>query len=402
MSIQNFIQKHNLSPEGIDDRSCLEQLLQEMDLGLAGKGRIPMIPSYLSFDIQPVLEEPCCVMDAGGTNLRLARAVFSRDGKCALEGFQKNPMPGTQGELSFEAFYDTLAALAKSTGATGRIGLCFSYNVLLDRHLDGILDSWCKEVQVPDAPGKPVGASLKRAIGGECNHISVLNDSVAALLGAHICDPEVTLGLILGTGINVCYCEQTSRVPKLPTDIRFDSVIISTEIGEFDGFPKNTFDEAVILASDEPHMAHAEKQCAGAYLGQSIQLAWQAAAQAGLIPEAFLGPVTLTEISDYLAETSTDLPDDPGAREIAVTMIHRAAKIAAILTAGAILKSCAAGSPCSMVIEGSQYWKLTGFGKGFDIELGKILEPYGIRVSVAKVENSCLLGAALAAYALPM
>lgn len=402
MPMQDFIEKHGLSPDAIHARYCLGQLLQEMDLGLAGKGKLPMIPSYLSLEIQPVSGEPCCVMDAGGTNLRIARAVFSPDGTCKLEDLQKTAMPGTIGELSFDDFYNTLAALAKSTGAPERIGLCFSYNVILDRHLDGILDSWCKEVQVPDAPGKPVGASLKQAIGEDCKHICVLNDSVAALLGAHICNPEVTLGLILGTGINICYCEPSSQIPKLPSDVQSDSVIISTEIGEFDGFPKSTFDEAVILASDEPAMAHAEKQCAGAYLGKLIQLAWQEAARTGLISEHFLRSVTLPEISSYLGKTNADFPDDPGATEIAATIVHRAAKIAAILTAGAILKSCGAGRQCALVIEGSQYWKLTGFAEWFNMELRKILAPYGIRVSVAKVENSCLLGAALAAFAKPM
>lgn len=402
MTIRDFIGKHNLSPDAIHANSCLEQLLREMELGLAGKGRIPMISSYLSFDIRPVFGEKCCVMDAGGTNLRIARASFSLDGVCRLGDIQKTAMPGSRGALSFDAFYDTLASLAKSTGAQERIGLCFSYNVILERNLDGILDSWCKEVQVPDAPGKPVGATLRQAIGADCRHICVLNDSVAALLGAHLCDPEVTLGLILGTGINICYCESTGKIPKLPPDIQSDSVIISTEIGEFDGFPKSTFDKAVIRGSDEPSMAHAEKQCAGAYLGKVIQLAWQEAARDGLIPEHFLRPVTLPQISSFLSKADPDLPADSGAVEIADTIIRRAAKIAAILTAGAILKSSRDRRRCAMIIEGSQYWKLTGFKKWFDMELAEILAPYGICVHVAKVENSCLLGAALAAYAKPM
>ena len=402
MRIRDFIETHNLSAHGIDPQSCLAQLLEEMALGLGGCGKLPMIPSYLPLDIQPSPEVPCCVMDAGGTNLRVARAVFSPEGTCRLEDIQKTAMPGTYGELSFDAFYNTLAAHARQTLAAERVGLCFSYNVILNRHLDGILDSWCKEVQVPDAPGKPVGASLQQAIGEDCRQICVLNDSVAALLGGRSHDPEVTLGLILGTGINICYCEQTRQIPKLPPDITSDSMIISTEIGEFDGFPKSTFDRAVIRDSDEPEMAHAEKQCAGAYLGQSIGLAWQAAARDGLIADAFLRPVTLPEISDYLGGASSSLPDDPGAVEIAVTMVHRAAKIAAILTAGAILKSGSAPRNCAMIIEGSQYWKLTGFAKWFDQELDAILAPYGIRISVTRVENSCLLGAALAAFASPM
>lgn len=402
MTIPAFIRTHGLAADGIPGAECLALLLREMELGLQGTGRLPMIPSYLSLDIRPAAAVPCCVIDAGGTNLRLARAEFTADGRCHLERIQKTAMPGTRSALSSEEFYSTLAGLAVATGAAERIGLCFSYTVALERDLDGILHAWCKEVQVPDALGKPVGASLLHATGGVCRHICVLNDSVAALLGAHSRDPEVTLGLILGTGINVCYSEQTGQISKLPVDMASESMIISTEVGEFDGFPKNAFEEAVIRSSDDPDIAPGEKQCAGAYLGDVISLAWQAAARAGLIDGTFLRSFTLPEISDYLGNTNPELPEDSGAVEIATAMIHRAAKIAAVLTAGPVLKSCPSGNTCTLVIEGSQYWKLTGFRECFDRELAALLAPQGIRISVVKSENSCLLGAALAAFAEPM
>ena len=402
MDMQTFLSRHKLDPGCIDGPACLKELLYQMDLGLAGEGNIPMIPSYLTLDTHPAVGEPCCVLDAGGTNLRVARAVFEEDGACAMSDYFKTAMPGTQGELTFDEFYGTLARYAVESGCPERIGLCFSYNVLQERNLDGILHSWCKEVRVPDAPGKPVGASLRRAIGQKCASVAVLNDSTAALLGAHSCDPTITLGLILGTGINICYEEQCCNIPKVERDLKKPSMIISTEIGEFDGFPKSTFDEAVIRSSAEPSMAHAEKQCAGAYLGDLISLAWQAAAEGDLIDKTFSEPVSLPQISDYLAGIPGELPRDLGAEVIARTMIRRAAKIAAVLTAGPVLKSCVPGSSCTLVIEGSQFRKLTGFGNGFLEELEGLLTPYGIDFAVAEVENSCLIGAAVAAFAQPM
>ena len=402
MDIQDFLRQHKLNPETIDGPTCLAHLLRQMDRGLAGEGNIPMIPSYLSLHTRPVSGEACCVLDAGGTNLRVAKAVFKEDGSCTLAGLKKNPMPGTQGELTFDEFYGALAERVRETGCPERVGLCFSYNVLQERNLDGILHSWCKEVRVPEAPGKPVGASLRRAIGEECKCVNVLNDSTAALLGAHGCDPEITLGLILGTGINICYSEHCCNIPKVPADLRQESMIISTEIGEFDGFPKSTFEELVIASSDEPAMAHAEKQCAGGYLGDVISLAWQAAARENLVDGIFANSVTLPQISDYLAAGSEGLPEDAGAKEIARTMIRRAAKIAAVLTAGAVLKSCEPGQNCGMVIEGSQFEKLTGFGAAFCGELEALLKPYRIDVHISKVENSCLIGAAVAAFAQPI
>lgn len=401
MNLQSFIEKYKIAPSFIDGPGCLEALLEQMAEGLAGRGNIPMIPSYLSLDIQPEAAVPCCVLDAGGTNLRIARAEFQPDGSCKLTGLTRVPMPGTQSQLSADAFYQELARYSRETGCPQKVGLCFSYNVLLDRTLDGILLGWCKEVRVPDAPGKAVGASLAQAIGPECTGVRVLNDSTAALLGAHSQNPQVTLGLILGTGINICYQEACSQIPKIPGDLAADAMIISTEIGEFDGFPKTAFDQAVIATSDEPELAHAEKQCAGAYLGQVISLAWQQAAEEGLLHAAFRVPATLPTISDYLAGKPVPLPTDSNATEIARILIHRAAKIAAVLTAGPILRSSPQGC-CTLVIEGSQFHRLTGFADSFRQELDVLLKPRQISWTITAAENSCLLGAALAAFAQPM
>lgn len=399
MDVREYIERYGLSPEGIDGEICLAALLDAMEQGLAGHGNIPMIPSYLSLDTRPQPGGSCCVLDAGGTNLRSARAEFDSRGNCRLGNITKVPMPGTGAELSCDAFYGALARHVRSSGCPERVGFCFSYNVSLERNLDGVLDAWCKEIRVPEAPGKYVGASLKAAVGPDCGSVTVLNDSTAALLGAHRRDPEITIALILGTGINVCYPEQCANIPKLPGDLKGDTMILSTEIGEFRGFPKHSFEEAVIAASAEPALAQAEKQCAGAYLGDILSLALEEARQLGLVTQAFPQAVTLPQISSYLAGLPTALPEDAAAKRIAAAVIHRAAKIAAILTAGAILRCCPENSSCAMVIEGSQYEKLTGFAEAFRSELANLLEPRHITCRIRKTENSCLLGAAIAAFA---
>lgn len=402
MDISRFIEYYQISPDRLDGPELLTLLIRQMELGLNGVGKIPMIPSYLPLQIQPFTGEPCCVMDAGGTNLRYAKAVFRADGKCVLSGLTKTAMPGTQGELSAEDFYMSLGSFANKTGHPERIGLCFSYNVLIRRDLDGVLHSWCKEVRVRDAPGKAVGGSLRQAIGPDCKRITVLNDSTAALLGAHSMDPDITVGLILGTGINVCYPEPCCNISKVPQNLNKEAMIISTEIGEFDAFPKTAFDTAVISASDEPSMAHAEKQCAGAYLGDLICHAWKEALKFGLVDAAFGRTISLPQISAYLAGTDSSLPQDENARIIARTMIHRSAKIAAILTAGPVLRCSKPGSNCTIAIEGSQFHKLAFFGDYFIRELTELLIPKDIRFSIKTMENSCLIGAALAAFAEPM
>lgn len=389
MTIQELMLRHGAAPEQIDAQGCLADLLAQMDLGLAGRGRIPMLPSYLGTDIEVPEGAVCCVADAGGTNLRTARAVYD-NGHWYLEGLEKTAMPGTEEELSFGEFYGALAKPMLKLGGAERVGLCFSYNVSLERELDGKLDFWCKEVRVPEAVGRPVGASLKAALGKSCRCVHVLNDSVAAMLGA----PDVQVGVILGTGVNVCYLEQCARIPKVSGDLKSESMIVSTEVGEFDGFPKSDFEAEVIAASDAPDAAPAEKQCSGGYLGDVIAAAWRAAVDAGLMnscPAADLGSV-----SRLLEEQ----PESPAAR-IAATAVRRAAKIAAVLCAGPILRIHGA-SPVRVAVEGSQYWRLTGFRESFHRELDALLSPRHLTCEIVRAENACLIGAARAAFAEPM
>ena len=377
MDTKAFIEKYALNPQEIDGAQCLQTLLEEMELGLSGEGVIPMIPSYLPLSVQPVPGSRCCIMDAGGTNLRCASGEFDQEGNCRMDNLYKTAMPGTKGELTFSEFYGQLAKFVQGSGCTEQVGLCFSFNVLLERNLDGILHSWCKEVRVPQAVGKAVGASLQDALGPKCKSVRVLNDSTAALLGAHHVDPGIRVGLILGTGVNVCYPESCAAIPKVEKDLRSDNMIICTEIGEFRGIPKTEFDLQVIAASDEPEMAHAEKQCSGAYLGDLISAAWQAAAKEGILEDSFRKVYPLPQISDYLSGIETSIPETEEAKTIARVMIHRAAKVAAILTAGPALRSCQSGEVCTIVIEGSQYSRLTGFGVCFRQELEALLQPHG-------------------------
>lgn len=389
MHLHNWMRTHAAAPEQIDAPACLARLMEQMEAGLCGQGRIPMLPSYLSTRIFVPEGASCCVMDAGGTNLRTAQAVFL-DGRWQLRELQKQAMPGTAGALSFAEFYGALARSLHRLGQPERVGLCFSYNVSLDRTLDGTLDFWCKEVRVPEAVGKPVGASLRAALGGDCRAVHVLNDSVAAMLGAG----DVQVGVILGTGVNVCCLERCANIPKVPADLRSDTMILSTEVGEFDGLPRSPFEDAVIAASDAPDSAIAEKQCSGGYLGDVIANIWRTAHEEGLLencPASDLGSV-----SRLLEEE----PQAPAAR-LAAIAVHRAAKIAAVLCAGAIVRTARDTARVRVAMEGSQYCHLTGFREAFHRELDQLLPP-SVSCQIVRVENACLIGAARAAFAKPM
>lgn len=394
--IYEFLSRHGALPEQIQGPNAVDDLILAMEEGLGGRGNIPMLPAFLSPQIAAPREESCCVVDAGGTNLRIAPARFDAEGRCHVGAFRKQPMPGSLGRISGEAFFNGLAQAVKESGETERIGFCFSYNVDMDPDLDGRLIAWCKEIDVPDVVGVHVGAALREALGEKCR-VHVLNDSVAAMLGA--VEP-VKVGIILGTGVNVCYPEPCGNITKLEKKYK-GSMIISTEVGEFSGIGASTFEEAAIASTDDPTLARAEKQCAGGYLGDTICHCWRQAAKEGLLSEAFLeAGWSLAEISGFLAGEKVSVPEDKTAKELASVLIQRAAKIAAVLCAGPILRCSEPGEEIPAAVEGSQYWLLTGFREAFHRALEELIPDRKVRI--VKTENACLRGAALAAFAEPM
>jgi len=366
-----------------------------------------MIPSYLRADLHPAANSSCAVVDAGGTHLRTARAVFDADGRCTLTERKKRPMPGLGTELPHRELY---ARIAETVPACDLVGFCFSYNVQMERSLDGKLESWSKEMRSADSIGKYVGKSLADAMTVPPKQVVVLDDTTAAYLGglqqARAQGYGTVLGLVLGTGLNICYAERCSRMEKLPEELRSGTMLINTEVGEFDGFPLGRFDREIIEATDDPHLAHAEKQCSGAYLGKLIKNAWMAAEAAGLLQLTGTPSDSLEEIGRLIQGDKMDSfhPDSlAAAREIALCLVERAAKITAILTAGFILHGITDRTrPVGIIAEGSTFWKMTGFLPAYRKELDAILLPQGIRYGLLQQEDICLYGSALAAFAKPM
>lgn len=406
MTAEAFLARHNQLPSQLDSESCLKDLSRSARLGLAGEGELPMVPSYLTSDIQLPESGSCYVMDAGGTNLRTALARF-HNGSCSLEDIRTIPMPGSQGEdLDAAALYGKIAGELTRLGQQERLGCCFSYLVDIERNLDGKLREWCKEVRCPDAVGRYVGGSLQSFLPG-CTSTAVLNDSTAALLGAKARLPKdgsPFVGLIMGTGVNICYPEKRDRIPKLEPDIRCRDMIISTEAGEFKGFIPGTFEREVIASTDDPESAQAEKQCSGAYLAAIIAAGLNTAAREGLLsrsPDAF----DLAAVSGFLASPGssfsgiTDENDLTFAREVCSLAVRRSAKIGAILTAEFVLRCAEETKHARIVAEGSLFWKMHGFRALFCRELEAITNPRGISFTIERADGACLEGAAVAAFA---
>ena len=126
--VEEFLKRYGMNPDTIDiDKEC-RGFIDEMDKGLKEETSLKMLPSYISGEGEIPINERVIVMDAGGTNFRVASVYFNEDNKAVIEDFVQHPMPGSQGEITSDEFYDTVAEyLRPIIDRSSKIGFCFSY-----------------------------------------------------------------------------------------------------------------------------------------------------------------------------------------------------------------------------------------------------------------------------------
>lgn len=418
-AVRQFCLRHGVAAEALELSRETEKLLFEMREGLAGReSSLYMIPTYLSGAPAFGTEECAIVMDAGGTNFRIAAVTFWKDGGVQVEGFRKAPMPGTSGAISCDAFFDCIAEFIRDyADRSDRVGFCFSFPTEILPNRDGRILGFAKEVQVPDGAGRLIGEGVNAAlarIGLPPKTFSILNDTVAAMLcGIGDADREYDgfIGFILGTGTNTCYLEQRSEIGKIGGGE--GTMAVNMESGCYSGFPQGDFDRALDAASQNPGDHLTEKMLGGVYLGELISRALHAAAAEGLFSEAVQNTLpedrvfTMPEISDFLLGEGplAALCAEASDREVLTALIEnfmdRAARITAV-TFAAILTKTGQGRdpahPVSVLAEGTTFYKAPFFRAYLDRYLREFLtDKLGFHCEIRQAEDATLIGTAVAA-----
>ncbi len=419
-----FVRQHGLAGGILDTAALLRTFENEMLNGLAGRpGSLAMIPTFIPIEREVPADTPVLVMDAGGTNLRVATVVFHKTGKPEVGDFAKYPMPGLSRTYSATEFFDELAErLLPAAGRARHIGFCFSYPAEITPDGDGRLLYWTKEVQAPEVVGQSLGSRLVAALatrgcGGQS--VTILNDTVATLLAgksagaARRCSSYV--GFILGTGTNTAYVEQNARITKRSDLAPGGAQAINVESGNFAGGPQGDLDRALDAATANPGRQTFEKMVSGAYLGGIGWQALQAAAREGCVsaPAAALiktlPALSTIELDHFVTNpflkgplAGPDLTDAD--REfvwhVFTAIIDRAARLAAINIAAAVLKSGAGTSPLYPVcvnIDGSTVHKTHGFMATMEAQLRALLDARGVACHLTHVDEAPVIGAAVAA-----
>lgn len=427
-TVDQFLKKHGMHYDSIDLSACCQTFMEEMKAGLAGKtSSLLMLPTYISAEGEVPFEKPVIVMDAGGTNFRVAVVTFHKDREPDIDDFTMHPMPGTKGVLTKEEFFNTIVDYMEPVlSKSDKVGFCFSYPTDILPNKDGRLIHFNKEVRVDGMEGETICEGIAQALvqrgHADKKQFVLLNDSVATMLGGMTANPgrgyDSYIGFILGTGMNTCYLEQNKNITKAElSGEKTSSMVINMESGGYNRMPMGEFDDLFDGATNNPGNQRLEKMLSGAYQGGLIHLTVLKAIEEGLFSADFvtrykeLPTLTMRNIDDFcfypygesvLAQCAGNNEDDRlNLYFIIDASFERAARIAAINFA-AILVSTGTGKtptrPVCITAEGTTFYKSKLFKGKLDYYVKSFLnEQLGVYCEFIKAENATLVGTAVAA-----
>jgi hexokinase len=418
--VDRFLARNGLEAGVIDAEAVLDDFLEEMKRGLDGReSSLAMIPTFISADKPVPAGRRVIIVDAGGTNLRVATAVFDESGSPTIENFSNYEMPGSQREVGKEEFFDLFAGyLLPVAGLSDAVGLCFSYAAEITPDGDGRLLTWTKEIRAPEVIGEPIGKNIAERLEarGFRPKFTLLNDTVATLLagksmgGSERYDSYI--GFILGTGTNTSYMERNVHIRKREDLDSAGAQAINVESGNFGKCPLGPIDLAFNRMTVSPGTYTFEKMISGAYLGGLCLLVLKTAAEEGVFSApgartlSSLPELSTIEVDVFLRNPkkrrkrpldSLSDEDKKIVHRLFTSVIERASLLAAINISAALVKSGGGKlRPVCVNVDGSTFYKTLGLRRRAEDYLCQILAPRGLSYQLIRVDDSPLIGAAVA------
>lgn len=414
-----FLLENGMDPSLIDMEAVTAAFCGDMRAGLEGSSSsLMMIPTYFSPDGTILRNKKAIALDAGGTNFRAALTEIGDDFVSVLRS-SVSPMPGTYGTISRETFLDEICnRIEPLLSEADRVAFCFSFPAEITPERDGRLIAFNKEVSVMDSEGMLVCAAIEERLalrgtkGPEV--FLLLNDTIAAMFGGMSSAPSGgdTIGFILGTGTNTCYCEKGENIIKLGSPE--GRMVINMEAGGFSKLSRGKFDEQLDAMTANPGDHIYEKMVSGGYLGNLILITLKAAAQCGVLSGTSsldtAESLDLADVSEFLQcsgvcvrlsqyfESTEDIAE---ALEICRALLRRAAKLTVCNIAAIILQTdagIAAEKPVTIAAEGSVFRKAFSFREMFDEYADEFIgKKHGRYYRIFTSDDMTLAGCAVAA-----
>ncbi|XP_061907577.1 hexokinase-2 [Entelurus aequoreus] len=247
---------------------------------------IRMLPTFVGSIPDGTEHGDFLVLDLGGSSFRVL-LVHVRSGKRhnvdthqKIYNIPQETMQGT-GEELFTHIVDCMANFLENMGMSGAslpLGFTFSFPCHQSKLDQGILLKWTKGFKASGCEGQDVVKLLKDAVRRQgvfnLTFVAVVNDTVGTMMTCGYEDPKCEVGLIVGTGTNVCYMEEMQNIEVVDGDDGQMCVNMEWgafgENGELDDFITE-FDRVVDASSNHPGKQRYEKMISGMYLGEVVR-----------------------------------------------------------------------------------------------------------------------------------
>ncbi|XP_034243747.1 hexokinase type 2 isoform X2 [Thrips palmi] len=226
-------------------------------------------------------------LDLGGTNFRVLLIHLGQnhfDMQSKIYAIPQSIMVGT-GEQLFDHIAECLANFMKEHDVYSHklpLGFTFSFPLQQLGLTKGLLETWTKGFKCSGVVGNDVVQLLKDAIRRrgdiEVSVVALLNDTTGTLINCSFAKRDCRIGLIVGTGCNVCYVEKTENCELFDGNTNKPDCIVNTEWGAFgsDGaldIVITEYDREIDENSINPGKQLFEKMISGMYMGELVRLA---------------------------------------------------------------------------------------------------------------------------------
>uniref|UniRef100_A0A7N6BHW8 Hexokinase-2 n=1 Tax=Anabas testudineus TaxID=64144 RepID=A0A7N6BHW8_ANATE len=266
------------------------RMSEEMVRGLTKQtheqASVKMLPTYVRSTPDGTEHGDYLALDLGGSSFRVLLVKVRSGKRCNVDMHHKiysipqETMQGT-GEELFNHIVDCIADFLEYMGMKGAslpLGFTFSFPCDQSRLDQGILLKWTKGFKASGCEGQDVVTLLKDAVRRrqefDLNFVAVVNDTVGTMMTCGYEDPKCEVGLIVGTGTNVCYMEEMQNIELVEGEDGRMCVNIEWgafgDSGELDDYCTQ-FDHTVDECSNNPGKQRYEKMISGMYLGEIVR-----------------------------------------------------------------------------------------------------------------------------------
>lgn len=304
-------------------------MLENMERGLQKDPQKPstlkMLPTYVRSTPDGSEKGDFLVLDLGGTSFRVLKVKLDGSRQVEMEtevyAIPEEVMLGTGHQL-FDHVAECLGHFLQQRNLKQTVlplGFTFSFPCVQSRLDKSVLISWTKGFHCSGVEGKDVVQMLQDAIGRRGDYkvdvVAIVNDTVGTMMSCGFQDHGCEVGLVVGTGSNVCYMEEMGNIESVEGDE--GKMCINVEwgaLGEDGGLKQiqTEYDRQVDKTSFSPGKQSFDKMVSGMYLGEIVRTVLIELASQGLLFDGVTTPTLLTKGCFQTKEVSAIEDDHSG------------------------------------------------------------------------------------------